>query len=154
MIKSIDQVQYLRYTGLNNAEELVNKLEQPEFIEGISFVKANQAISFLKAHTKDDEFEIEAATSAILKAISYLEQFEKELLEIMIDAIAKDERKKELSKIAHTEAKKIIDTKIVPSFEKLLSDIESLNNVGNYSPTWFTYELKIMQDRVKKAMRV
>ena len=71
-------------------------------------VKANQAISFLKAHTKDDEFEIEAATSAILKAISYLEQFEKELLEIMIDAIAKDERKKELSKIEEDDVRSVL----------------------------------------------
>ena len=154
MSTKINTKKYTRYMGFDSAETLLNELKQSEYSDQISFRKANEALSFLKLHNEDNEFEREASTTAIIKAIAYLESFEKELLDLMISGMAEDERKKEVSKKAHSEAQKIINSKIMPSLEKLLSDIESLNSVGSYSPNWFRYDLQGMQKQIKQAMRV
>lgn len=153
MTKTINTAKYTRYTKLNNARDLLNELEDSQYSERESFKKANEAIGFLKDHAEDNEFEREAATSAIIKAIAYLEEFEQHLKQAMIEGIAEDERKAKVSKDAHIKAQKILDEKIEPLLNEFLTGVESLGAITGYSYSWHAKDFEAIVSKVMTATR-
>ncbi len=153
-MKKIDDNLYRKYTALANGQELLNTLDDPSYCDRVNFHKANQAIEFLKIHTKDNQFEREAATTAIIMALDYLSEFESELKAIMIKGIADTERKDAINKKALIEARKLLEGSILPSLENLLAEIEKLNTIEGYSSTWLRVDLEDLTKRIGKAAGV
>lgn len=154
MTTKINITRYERYIKFNKAFDLLQELDDSQYSNRANFHTADEALEFLKAHTKDNQFERAATTSAIIKAIAYLEEFEKHLQKLYIEGHAENERRAKLAKDAHSKAKRTFTENIEPLVEKLVTELENLGNIEGYSYLWQKQDLKNIVDRVMTAARV
>ena len=153
-MNKIDQEKYQRYAQIEEAKNIANEMENSQYFGNVSYIEADKALDFLKAHTDDNQFEREAATSAIIKAITFLEDFEKTLKIKMNEGIAEDKRKAEIAKKASTQARKIFNKKIEPAFKVILEEIENLNAIQEYSSYWLRGDFEKLVNQVKQSTKL
>ncbi len=154
MTKVIDTKKYERYIKFDKAWDLLEELENSQYSQQTNFKKADQALAFLKEHTEDNEFEREATTGAIIKALDYLENFEQTLRQQMIEGIAEDKRRSKVAHDAHKKANDVFEKKIKPSLESIIAEIESLNTITGYSSHFLSNNIENIVQQIRKSARI
>ena len=150
-MNKINQEKYERYAQIEEAKNIANEMENSQYLGNMSYTEADKALAFLKAHTDDNQFEREATTGAIIKAITFLEDFEKTLKIKMNEGIAEDKRKAEIAKKASAQAQKLFAKKIEPAFKVILEEIENLNAIQGYSSYWLRGDFEKLVNQVKQS---
>ncbi len=154
MTKTINTAKYERYIKFNRAWDLLEELDNSQYSNRVNFQTADEALAFLKVHTNDNSFEREATTSAIIKAITYLEELETQLKCLMIEGLAEDERRKKIAQAAHEKARKLFNEKLEPAFKELVSQIDNLNTITGYSSYFLKNDFENIVRNLQKSARI